>query len=103
MRIFGISTSLWLYIYRHYHSKVPTAFEINLINNKNLKKVKCSRDGYLTDDGDKDFLMNPKWKFRPKIAFIDSTINVLTCKDHNGGGTCMMIHACRWKHHLPYN
>ena len=27
-------------------------------------------------------------------------MKVLTCNYHDGGGVCMMIHACRRKHHL---
>ena len=28
-------------------------------------------------------------------------MKVLTCKYHGGGDAHMMIHVCRWKHHLP--
>ena len=45
--------------------------------------------------------MNPQWKVIPTIAFMDITKKVLTCKNNYGGYLRMMIHACRWKHHLP--
>ena len=45
--------------------------------------------------------MNPQWKVRPRISFIYVTMKVLTCKYNDGGGACIMIHACLWKHHLP--
>ena len=60
--------------------------EIKLIDNKNLKKVKWSRDDYLEDYGDEDcWLMDIQFKIRPTIAFIDGTMEVLTCKYHDGG------------------
>ena len=46
--------------------------------------------------------MNPQFKVRSTIAFIGGTMKVLTCKYYDGGGGArMMIHACRWNHHLP--
>ena len=45
--------------------------------------------------------MNPQWKFRPTIASIYGTMKVLTSKYNDGWDARMMIHACRWKHHLP--
>ena len=67
-----------------------------------MKKVKWSCDDYLIDDGDGYFLLkNLQWKVRPTIAFIYGTMNVLACRDHDGGGAYIMIHACRWKHRLP--
>ena len=68
----------------------------------NLKKLKWSCDDYLRDDGDKYcWLMNSQWEVIPTIDFIDATMKVLTCKDYDVGDARMMIHACRWKHHLP--
>ena len=59
-----------------------------------MKKVKWFRGDYLKDDGDKYcWLMNTQWKVRPKIAFIDGTMKVLTCKD-NDGGVCMHDDPC---------
>ena len=58
--------------------------EINIIDNKNLNKVKWSRDDYFIDDGDKGcWLMSSQWKVRPTIAFIGGTMKVLTFKDHD--------------------
>ena len=45
--------------------------------------------------------MNPQWKVITIIYFIDGTMNILTCKDHDVEDVRMMIHECRWKHHLP--
>ena len=45
--------------------------------------------------------MNPKWKVKPTIDFIDSTMKVLTCKYHDGKDARMPIHAFCWNHHLP--
>ena len=69
-----------------------------------MKKVKWSCDDYLIDDGDGYFLLkNLQWKVRPTIAFKDGTIDVSTYIYHDGGYARMMIHACRWDHHLsPY-
>ena len=36
-----------------------------------------------------------------KKASIYGTMNVLTCKYHDGDDANMMIHECGWKHHLP--
>ena len=75
--------------------------EIKLINNKNLNKVKWSRDDYLRDDSDNDcWMMNPLFQVNPTIACIDGTMKVLTCKDHHCGNNHIMIHPCRWKHQL---
>ena len=45
--------------------------------------------------------MNPQWKFRPTIYFIDGTTNVLKYKYHGGGDAHMMIYECCGKNHLP--
>ena len=67
-----------------------------------MNKVKWSCSDYLRDDRDKYcWLMNPQWKVRPTIAFKDGTMKFSTCKYHDGGYSRMMIHTCRWKHHLP--
>ena len=47
--------------------------------------------------------MNPQWKVRPKISFIDGTTKILTCEYHDGGDARMMIHECHWKHHVPHD
>jgi predicted GIY-YIG superfamily endonuclease len=76
--------------------------EIKLIDSSNLRKVIWTRDDYVRDEGDDDiWLLNPKWKIRPSIAFLNNTPRILTCEDHNGGSVDIMIHTCRWKHHLP--
>ena len=44
--------------------------------------------------------MNTQCKVKQKSS-IYGTMNVLTCKYHDGGDANMMIHECGWKHHLP--
>ena len=64
--------------------------------------MKWIRDYYIRDEGDDDILLlNPKWKIRPSLAFVDGARRILTCEDHNGGSVDIMIHPCRWKHNLP--
>ena len=47
------------------------------------------------------WLLNPKWKVRPSVAFIEGQGPcVLTCKAHDGGTKLHMIHACHWKNNL---
>ena len=75
--------------------------EIKLMDHKQLNKVKWIRDDYyrFNDEFDR-IMMNPSWEVSPKIAFIDGSLKVLTCKCHDKGSDDMMIHTCRWEHNL---
>ena len=78
--------------------------ELKLINHNKLPLVQWCRDDFTRLENDNDtWLLNPLWKIRPSIAFINGIPRVLTCQDHNGGSTNRMIHTCRWKHALPCN
>jgi hypothetical protein len=68
-----------------------------------LATVEPSRDDYLRDSAiDYDnWLLNPKWKVSPSIAFVDGTPYILSCKSHNGGCKHLHIHCCRWENNLP--
>ena len=76
---------------------------IQMIDNSKLKKIKWARDDFLRDEDDQwdAWLMNDNWRILPSVAFINNNLVVLTCEDHNGGSNEMMIHPCRWEHHLP--
>ena len=76
--------------------------EIMMMGSKDLSKVKWTRDDFIWDDNDYDmFLLNPKWKILPTIAFIDGVPRVHTSKICHNGSTDMMIHPSRWHHNLP--
>ena len=73
-----------------------------MIDHKKLPFVEWCRDDYARIEGnDDEWLLNPKWKIRPAIAFINRIPKVLTCQDHNNGSSNKFIHSCRWKHNLP--
>ena len=76
---------------------------IDLIDPKKLHKVKWCREDYVRDENDDETWPNEEWKIRPTIAFINGVPKVLTCPDHDGGTSDIMIHPCRWKHSLPCN
>jgi hypothetical protein len=76
--------------------------ELLLIDNSKFSKVKWARDDYVREVNDDDeWLLNPEWKIRPSIAFINGVPRVLTCEDHDNGSSDIMIHPCRWEHSLP--
>ena len=53
-----------------------------------------------SENDEDEWLMNPEWKIRPSIAFINNSPQVMTCLDHKNGTSEMMIHPYRWKHCL---
>lgn len=61
-----------------------------------------ARDDYAHDDKDQDcLLLNPNWKVKPSIYFVNGIGTVvLTCSDHNKGNTSLMIHPCRQPSHI---
>ena len=74
-----------------------------MISNKAaFKYVILARDDYAHDDKDQDcLLLNPNWKVKPSIAFVNGIGPVvLTCSDHNKGNTSLMIHPCRQPSHI---
>jgi predicted GIY-YIG superfamily endonuclease len=76
--------------------------ELVLIDNSKFSRVKWARDDYVREENDDDeWLLNPEWKIRPSIAFMNGVPRVLTCEDHDNGSNDIMIHPCRWKHSLP--
>jgi hypothetical protein len=78
---------------------------IKMIDGSKISKVKWTRDDYVRDENDEwdAWLMNDAWKILPSVAFMNGNLVVLTCLDHDGGSNKMMIHPCRWEHHLPAN
>lgn len=76
--------------------------EIVMIDHNKLQFVQWTRDDYTRIANDEDsWLLNPEWKVRPAIAFVDGVPKVMTCEEHNGGSRNKMIHTCRWSHQLP--
>jgi len=65
--------------------------------------VTSARDDYVREEGIEDdiWLLNPNWKVKPSIAFIDGLGPVvLTCRDHENGSRLKMIHTCRQPNHI---
>ena len=78
-------------IFQRYLQKVT----IKMIDHKKLDRVKWCREDYIRDENDDDtWLYNPEWKIHPAIAFINGIPKVLTCEDHDGGTSNMMVHPC---------
>ena len=69
-----------------------------------LAKLVGCRDGYIWNNWQVDvWLLNPKWKIWPSIAFDnDETPHILCCRHHNASTTGYMVHpSCHLGHILP--
>eukprot|EP00957_Ditylum_brightwellii_P092018 7005347-Ditylum_brightwellii.AAC.1 len=67
-----------------------------------LHDVKHARKDYIRFNGDYDiWLLNPFWKVKPSLCFVDGKGPlVLSCHDHDGGCQKMMIHPRRQPMHI---
>lgn len=69
-----------------------------------LKYVESAREDYIRGEGDyyDYWLMNYKWQIHPSIAFVGGVPYILTCREHNKGTQCHIIHPPRQPfHNLP--
>ena len=63
----------------------------------NIIFVQSARDDYIRFNNEYEcWLLNPKWKVKPSISFLDGKGPcIMTCRDHDKGTKKLMVHPCR--------
>ena len=84
---------------------IPTFFTKCIINTCHVfcdtLLVQSTIEDYIRFNDSYDiWLLNPNWLVKPSIVFEKGIPLIMTCKDHNGGNSKLMVHPCRQLYHI---